>query len=41
MNINEAMEDTEVVQVCSLLTPHMRIFLFDSGATKSFISEEF
>ena len=41
MNISEAVEDTEVVAGMLLINSKCANILFDSGATKSFISEEF
>ena len=41
MNINEAVEDTEMVTCMLLINSKRANILFDSGATKSFISEDF
>ena len=41
MNIREAVEDTEVVAGMLLINSKHANILFDSGATKSFISEDF
>ena len=41
MNLSEAVEDTEVVAGMLLINSINANILFDSGATKSFISEDF
>ena len=41
MNISEAVEDTEVVASMLIINSKHANILFDLGATKSFISEEF